>query len=94
MNHGDWVVYDNGGSRQIGRVISVAKDGESAFVCYSHGCTAARTRIECLHLYDAELDKDVKPDIGIGFNRFADFCPVFDPDCCYRDCVSKFGGRE
>ena len=46
-----------------------------------------------LHEYDEFIDTDVKPDRKIGFNRFADSCPVFDYDCCYLDCVVKFGNR-
>lgn len=29
MKHGDWVVYDNGYKREIGRVTSITSDGES-----------------------------------------------------------------
>lgn len=93
MKHGDWVVYDNGYKREIGRVTSITSDGESVFVCYSHGCTAARTSMKHLHEYDKFIDTDVKPDKEIGFNRFADSCPDYDYDCCYLDCVAKFGNR-
>lgn len=94
MKHGDWVVFDNGYKREIGRVTSVTKSGKGAFVCYSHGCTAALTEMKHLHIYDATTDKDIKPDIEIGFNRFSDSCPIFDPECCFTDCVRKFGCDE
>lgn len=94
MKRGDWVVYENGYKREIGRVVSITNNGDSAFVCYSHGCTAARTSMKHLHAYDEYIDTDLKPDKEIGFNRFADSCSNFDCECCYSDCVAKFGNRR
>lgn len=75
---GDWVVYDPGYTRQIGRVTEVR--GNSAFVCYSHGCTAASTPLEYLRkATDAEI---AIADSDIGYNRFGDSCPSWDEDAC------------
>lgn len=79
MVHGDWVVYENGGKREIGRVAEVR--GGSAFVCYSHSCTAACTPVAFLRPYDRERDSDLVPDMRIGYYRFWDTCP--DADKCY-----------
>lgn len=76
---GDWVVYDPGYTRQIGRVTEVR--GDSAFVCYSHGCTAASTPLEYLrHATDAEI---AQAPAGIGYHRFDTTCPSRVEEACY-----------
>ena len=83
---GDWVVYDPGYKREIGRVTECGET--SAFVCYSCGCTAASTPLEHLRLAtDAEV---VNASAGIGFHRFDEFCPSRNEDCCYG-CRAKKG---
>lgn len=74
---GDWVVYDPGYKEpEIGRVTE--DRGESAFVCYHKGCTAASTNKQHLrHATEAEIQ--AAPD-GIGFHRFDSWCPIAE-DC-------------
>ena len=79
MVHGDWVVYENDGKREIGRIMEDC--GDRAFVCYSHGCTAACTPVAFLRPYDRERDSDLVPDMRIGYYRFWGTCP--DADRCY-----------
>ena len=79
MVHGDWVVYESDGKREIGRVAEIR--GDRAFVCYSHGCTAACTPISLLRPYDRERDYDLVPDMRIGYYRFWNSCP--DAGDCY-----------
>lgn len=75
---GDWVVYDPGYMQQIGRVTECR--GDSAFVCYSFGCTAAATPLEYLrHASDGEI---AAADKTIGFNRFHAYCPEWDEYAC------------
>lgn len=69
---GDWVVYDPGYKEpEIGRVTE--DRGESAFVCYHTGCTAAST-------YKRSLRRATEAEIlaasgGIGHHRFDPWCP-------------------
>ena len=83
---GDWVVYDPGYTKQIGRVTEVR--GNSAFVCYSCGCTAASTPFE--YLRPATVDEVASADESIGFNRFHEFCPEYDEWCC-SGCRARKG---
>lgn len=74
---GDWVVYDPGyKDPEIGRV---TKDkGESAYVCYDAGCTAASTSKRSLRrATDAEI---LAAPNGIGYHRFDPWCPIAE-DC-------------
>lgn len=80
MKRGDWVVYEIGNKREIGRVLRM--DGDAAFVCYTFGCTAARTPLNLLRPYDRDADEDLVPDARIGFHRFDDECPVYDAAVC------------
>ncbi len=80
MKRGDWVVFDPQRRRQIGRVASVGD--KVAFVCYSHGCTAASSPLDLLVPYDPDLFPDLAPDARIGFHRFDDYCPSYDPTFC------------
>ncbi len=75
---GDWVVYDPGYKQEIGRVTKVR--GNSAFVCYSYGCTAAATPLE--HLRIANDGEIAAADKAIGFNRFHECCPERDEYAC------------
>lgn len=75
---GDWVIYDPGYKQEIGRVTECREN--SAFVCYSQGCTAASTPLEYLRpANDAEI---AKAGAGIGFHRFDATCPNRIEDCC------------
>lgn len=82
---GDWVVYAD---REIGRVASV--EGDAAFVCYSHGCTAAKTPLRLIEPYIPQAHGHLRKDPLIGFHRFDDSCPEYDPDVC-EICSWKFG---
>lgn len=87
MKYRDWVVYEDGGKREIGRVVSVR--GDRAFVCYSHGCTAACTPMSLLRPYDREKDEDLVPDARIGYYRFWASCPDYAE--CYMADMCKPG---
>ena len=78
-NFGDWVVYDPGYKREIGRVTECGE--RSAFVCYHQGCTAASTPLE--HLRPATDAEIAQAPAGIGFHRFDTTCPKRDEECCY-----------
>lgn len=70
---GDWVVYDPGYKEpEIGR--ATEDKGDSVFVCYHTGCTAAST-------YKKSLRRATEAEIleapgGIGYHRFDHWCPV------------------
>lgn len=81
---GDWVVYDNGYKQQFGRVTEVR--GDSAFVCYSCGCTAASTPL--VYLRPMTCDEIAEADPTIGHHRFDEYCPERDEACCYG-CRAK-----
>lgn len=87
LNPGDWVVYECGSKREIGRVWKVYEDRCS--VCYHQGCTAAMTPISMLRPYDRDKDEDIVPDARIGYHRFDRYCPEYDRTVC-GDC----GGRD
>lgn len=75
---GDWVVYDPGYTKQIGRVTE-CRDSH-AFICYSTGCTAASTPLTYLRpATDGEI---AEADPSIGFNRFHAYCPERDEHAC------------
>lgn len=90
MRRGDWVVYESGGKREIGRVWRVYEDGAS--VCYSLGCTAARTPLRLLRPYDRDRDSDLVPDARIGHYRFDPSCPDYDDEAC-AGCKSVLAMR-
>ena len=75
---GDWVVYDPGYKQEIGRVTECREN--SAFVCYTQGCTAASTPLE--HLRQATESEVASASAGIGFHRFDATCPVRVEDVC------------
>ena len=75
---GDWVVYDPGYKKEIGRVTECRE--LSAFVCYHHGCTAASTPLE--HLRPATDAEIAQAPAGIGFHRFDVTCPIRDEWLC------------
>lgn len=93
MRRGDWVVYEAPGKREIGRVWVVGQ--ESAAVCYSLGCTAARTPLGLLRPYDRDRDGDLVPDSRIGHHRFDDDCPDYDDACCHgcKPAMAKRGRK-
>ena len=84
--YGDWVMYDPGYTKQIGRVTKCIEG--KAFVCYSMGCTAAATPLE--YLRPATEDEILVADKSIGFNRFHEFCPSKDDLAC-PDCRAAKG---
>ena len=69
---GDWVAYDPGyKDPEIGRVTT--DKGDSAFVCYHQGCTAASTSKE--HMRRATMEEILAAPRGIGHHRFDPWCP-------------------
>ena len=81
---GEWVVYDPGYKQELGRVTECGEN--SAFVCYTQGCTAASTPLEYLRrATEAEV---AKASAGIGFHRFDEACPSRDEECCWM-CTAK-----
>ena len=76
---GDWVIYDNGYKHEIGRVTMCMET--EAFVCYTLGCTAACTPLECLR--PATDDEIAQVPDGIGFHRFDAECPEFEDYLCH-----------
>ena len=77
---GDWVIYDPGYKKEIGRVTE--DNGEYVGVCYHLGCTAAFTSKQYLRpATEAEIQTARH---GIGFHRFDAYCP--DAKAC-----PKFG---
>lgn len=81
---GDYVVYDPGYVREIGRVTKCV--GKNVFVCYTQGCTASCTPIEYLrHATDFEI---ASAQNGIGFHRFDDYCPKREDAYCFM-CKAK-----
>lgn len=86
---GDWVVYDPGyKDPEIGRV---TEDwGETAFVCYHAGCTAASTGKR--HLRRATDAEILAAPGGIGFHRFDHWCPIAED--CPGLCRCKAKAKE
>ena len=87
FGYGDWVVYDKGYAKEVGRVTEVLAD--SAFVCYTSGCTAASTPLRYLRLATEREVADMATP-GIGHHRFDDACPDYDPECC-SVCANRLG---
>lgn len=83
---GDWVAYQAGpdGPVEIGRVTEDC--GESAFVCYSSGCTAASTPKELLSPIRNFRFIDQS---AIGHHRFDDSCPEYTEEACDGICPEK-----
>lgn len=78
-SYGEWVVFDPGyKDPEVGRVTT--DKGDSAFVCYHAGCTAART--DKRHLRRATEDEVAAAPAGIGFHRFDAACPERDGEAC------------
>lgn len=90
MNRGDWVVFEDHGKREIGRVWRVGT--KNAAVCYHFGCTPASTPTSMLRPYDREKDADLVPDARIGHYRFESFCPDYDEEVC-GDCKTAMSKR-
>ena len=85
---GEWVVYDPGYKREIGRVTECREN--SAFVCYHQGCTAASTPLE--HLRPATETEIAAAPAGIGYHRFDETCPSRDEEAC-SVCRARKGER-
>ncbi len=83
------MVCDLGYKQDVGRVTEVR--GETAFVCYTHGCTASATGIDLLRPFDERTDKDRVKDPLTGFHRFDADCPCYDETACYPACAERFG---
>lgn len=73
---GDWVIYDPGYKKEIGRVVE--DKGSHAYVCYHEGCTAANTPKQYLRYATNQEIKTAPTDIG--FHRFDAWCPTAE-DC-------------
>lgn len=88
---GDWVVFaPDYKSPEIGRVASVDIASNVCFVCYTHGCTAARTACEMLVPYEPGRFPDLVPDERIGHHRFDEGgCPDYDPGACRAFCRGR-----
>lgn len=86
FKHGDWVIYDPGYKQEIGRVTEAGE--QVAWVCCSQGCTAAATLL--VHLRKATEQGVAKMGNPlIGFHRFDDDCPSYEPEACFAFCPSK-----
>lgn len=85
FNKGDFVMYDD---RELGRIATVRDDG-AIFVCFSTGCTAASTPVEKLRPATKYEISCCKISEDLGFHRFDDSCPEFDPSCCLAFCPEK-----
>ncbi len=85
---GDWVVYDPGYKQEIGRVTECGES--SAFVCYTHGCTASSTPLK--HLRPATDAEVAHASALIGYHRFDPTCPSRNEECCYM-CRAKAVGE-
>lgn len=82
---GDFVVYEPfSGRSEIGRVTE--DRGDTVFVCYHQGCTAASTPKEYLRFADYDEIEDAP--IGIGYHRFDSTCPDRVDEYCYN-CKAK-----
>lgn len=88
---GEWVVYDPGyKDPEIGRVTE--DKGESAFVCYHTGCTAASTCKRSLRrATEAEI---LEAPGGIGHHRFDPWCPSARECPGLGRCEAKAKERE
>lgn len=85
MQVGDFVRYRPGGDvEEIGRVASFGAEGR-VFVCFSSGCTASA----CSE-HQLVVIKPTEALIGrcLGYHRFDDHCPEFNPVACYC-CADK-----
>lgn len=74
---GDYVLYNNGYKKEVGRVTKVDEQRGVAWVCYHEGCTAACTSLDILTPYNGPVNPK------LGYHRFDDHCPDYDPDCCF-----------
>ena len=83
---GDYVMYDE---RELGRVVYVREVDGAIFVCYSTGCTASNTPMKKLRLATDEEFKSNKFARLLGYHRFDDYCPDYDPLFCSFYCPEK-----
>lgn len=82
--YGDYVVYDPGyKDPEIGRVTGIS--GTGWFVCFDMGCTSKSTPAGLLR--PATPDEIAAAPAGIGYHRFDDECPDWDPRICYASCL-------
>lgn len=80
LGYGDFVAYDPGYKEpEIGRVTRVR--GDTVFVCYSGGCTAAATPRALVR--PATAAEIARAGGRLGYHRFDDTCPQHDPECCF-----------
>lgn len=86
MKPGDYVAfYDGTGLVQIGRVAEI-RNGKTAFVCFTNGCTAAACAVEKLAVVEPNEAMCATP---FGFHRFDDRCPNYEASCCAAFCPGK-----
>lgn len=86
FNRGDWVRHDDGsGKVEYGRV---AKDDyKKTYVCFLEGeCSARDCNPEYLSIAEPGT---FNPNPLIGFHRFDDSCPDYDPTLCSTLCPDK-----
>lgn len=80
---GDYVVYDN---HELGRVARCM--GDTVFVCYHSGCTAAATTASMLRLASSTEISQYQGE-PLGYHRFDIECPDCDPEVCRAYCPNK-----
>ena len=84
FNFGDYVIYNES---ELGRVTKQVKG--TVYVCFSTGCTAASTPVEKLRPATKYEISSCKTSEDLGFHRFDDSCPGFNPSCCSAFCPEK-----
>ena len=88
--YGDYVAYDPGYREpEIGRVTRAR--GDVVFVCYSDGCTAAAT--PRAYVRPATAAETARASERLGYHRFDDACPQYDPRCCFG-CIHDESRRQ
>lgn len=85
FKYGDYVGYFSNGHIEIGRVVEQLDDNNYR-VCYSSGCTSATTPASMLSPIINSRDIE---STTLGFHRFDDSCPRYDPECCSYMCKEK-----
>ena len=85
---GQYVMYVPGYKEpEVGRMVSLTRDGKAAYVCYHEGCTAAATPLSMLRSATPEEIDAASPHLG--YHRFDTHCPDYTPDVC-SCCEARF----
>lgn len=85
FKEGQYVIYQNGRSFEIGRIHHRNANGNYA-VAYHTGCTLASTPEDNLH--PIKNDYIFGCEENLGYHVFDDECINFDPECCFQ-CRGK-----